>query len=75
MIRLMLAVTFLDCLLIAMLVIVPYSKTAAVIIWFLGSGTILIKGDKRRSCMQAFFISSLVGSFGFSSPSSNVGSN
>ena len=42
MIRLMLAVTFLVCLLIAVLVITPYSKTAAVIIWFLGSGTMHI---------------------------------
>lgn len=42
MIRLMLAVTFLVCLLVAVLVIAPYSKTAAVIIWFLGSGTVHI---------------------------------
>lgn len=42
MIRLMLAVTFLVCLLIFVLVITPYSKIAAVIIWFLGSGTVHI---------------------------------
>lgn len=42
MIRLMLVVTFLVCLLIAVLVITPYSKIAAVIIWFLGSGLVHI---------------------------------
>lgn len=41
-IRLMLAVTLLVCLLVAVLVITRYSKTAAVIIWFLGIGTVHI---------------------------------
>ena len=40
MIRLMLVATLLVCLLIAVLAIAPYSKTAAVIIWFLGSGSV-----------------------------------
>ena len=42
MIRLMLVATLLVCLLIAVLAIAPYSKTAAVIIWFLGSGSLHI---------------------------------
>lgn len=40
MIRLMLVATLLVCLLVVVLVITPYSKTAAVIIWFLGSGSV-----------------------------------
>lgn len=40
MIRLMLRVTLLVCLLVAVLVITRYSKTAAVIIWFLGIGLV-----------------------------------
>ena len=41
-IRLTVTVTFLICLLVAVLAIAPYSKTIAVIIWFLGSGTVHI---------------------------------
>lgn len=40
MIRLMLRVTLLVCLLVTVLVITRYSKTAAVIIWFLGIGLV-----------------------------------
>lgn len=36
----MLAVTLLVCLIVAVLVIAQYSKTVAVIIWFLGSGSL-----------------------------------
>lgn len=39
-IRLTVTVTFLICLLVAVLAIAPYSKTIAVIIWFLGSGSL-----------------------------------
>jgi hypothetical protein len=39
-IRLMLAVTLLVCLLIAVIFIAHYSKTAAVVIWFVGSGSL-----------------------------------
>lgn len=39
-IRLMLAVTLLVCLLVAVILIAQYSKMAAVVIWFVGSGSL-----------------------------------
>ncbi len=56
----MLVATFLVCLLVAVLVIAGYSKTTAMIIWFLGSGLVhIVKHLKHGQKLNSLHIEKL----------------